>query len=337
MTLAAIVRPDGYVPLTDRLLPRSPGARVAVIAGFAVLPFVHLLVVASIAPEGWAAAIAAGLPSRFVNAFLVVLSFWGAHHLGARLVEVCGLTHDHGPRATWLTWLMPPVVLDLVLGLANELTRLADLGPARAADDLPTLALSFVLALLIRLPQMAAFWTVVVALLMTARVDAEQLPGRYPDDRSLGMRPVGELVFVVFVMFSAAFVPVFLISEVSAIEFVPTIGLFVLGITAMVLAVWQVHRRMADERARQVSVAKARFAEAYRAAQAASGGGEGTAAERALDAAATRLSTAEALLRGAESIYEWPFDERMQRIVAIVLTGVVTGLIIRAVLLPFGT
>jgi hypothetical protein len=333
MPLAALVRPDGYVPLTDRFLPHSAAGRAAIIGAFAALPFVHLLVVAGLDPNGWGAAVAEGLPSRFVNAYLIVLSFWGARHVAVRLVGVCRLTHDHGPRATWLTWLLPPVVLDVILGLATEGSRIGALPSGVAAGDGPIVVLSFGLVILVRLPQMAAFWTVVVALLTTARIDPERLPARYPDDRSLGMRPVGELVVVIFLLFSAAFVPVFLVSDISAVAFMPTIGLFLLGIAAMILGVWQIHRRMAHERTQQVDAATARFAAAYRAAVAS----EGAPTAKALEAASARLSTAEALLRGAESIHEWPFDERMQRIVAIVMTGVITGLIIRAILLPFGS
>jgi hypothetical protein len=53
-------------------------------------------------------------------------------------------------------------------------------------------------------------------------------------------------------------------------------------------------------------------------------------------ARAPRLLEAEAILRGAESIFAWPFDEGMQRIVAVVATGVVTALAVRLVFFPFG-
>ena len=55
----------------------------------------------------------------------------------------------------------------------------------------------------------------------------------------------------------------------------------------------------------------------------------GTAASSARTSSRDPLLVAEAILRGAESIHEWPFDDQMQRVAAIVMTGVVTGIVVR--------
>ena len=39
------------------------------------------------------------------------------------------------------------------------------------------------------------------------------------------------------------------------------------------------------------------------------------------------------LLDGAESIHEWPFDERTQRIAGLLISSVITGVVVRLVIL----
>jgi hypothetical protein len=54
------------------------------------------------------------------------------------------------------------------------------------------------------------------------------------------------------------------------------------------------------------------------------------------DPDAPTMSTVDALVKGAESIQPWPLDEGMLRVVAIVVTGVTTGIIIRLILFALG-
>jgi hypothetical protein len=108
-----------------------------------------------------------------------------------------------------------------------------------------------------------------------------------------------------------------------------TTFIFLLGLGVMVLAVSRLHRAMVEERNAQVAQARERFAGAYRAVEA-------RRRPKALEAQAVELQAASAILQGAESIFEWPFDERMQRIAAIVVTGVITGLVVRLILLGLG-
>lgn len=332
--LAAFVHPGDYIPLSERLLPRGRWARLAAVGLFAALPFVQLVAYALLSGAAGLerdpqAAIERGLVNRFLNAYLIVLTLWGASWAAAQLRLVAKLDPSGAwPIARWPAWLAAPIVLDLVAGTITELGHIAPYGlDAALATPAPFLA-SFAISFLVRLPQLVAFWTAVVALLATAGLGRPPLPAAFPEDPALGFRPAGELVFRIFVTYAAAFLPGFAFGTMSVPDLFITFGLFGAGVAAMVLATWRIHLAMAAERKRLVRIARARYAETYRAAEAAVATSSAKVAER--------MSLAEGLLRGVETIQEWPFDERTQRIAAIVLTGAVTSIIVRMILLAFG-
>jgi hypothetical protein len=329
-----LVRPDGYIPATERILPPGGSLRVVGIGLFVALPFIHLLAVwllerATGVTSAGAEVLIDLLPGRFLNAYLTVLTLWGAAHVAARLREVRELTpEDVGPPADWRTWLLVPLLFMVVFTIGYEAERVSAL-PVSGRSVIPASVVSIGLSLLIRLPQASAFWTVVVALLAIARM--HRLPGTFPEDRTLGLRPVGALVTTTLLLYAAAFSPTFIVGVDRLTDLVLTGFVFVLGIGAIVLAVSRLHAGMVEERTRQVAEARARYARAYRAVAHA-----GAAGKTSAEAQAVELQAAGALLQGAESIYAWPFDEGMQRIAGIVLTGVVTGVVIRLIFLALG-
>ena len=69
------------------------------------------------------------------------------------------------------------------------------------------------------------------------------------------------------------------------------VAITLLGLAAMLVAVWQIHRRMAVERAHEVEAATRRYASAYR-----------RAASDSQATAGSELQTAQLLLDGAKSI-----------------------------------
>lgn len=327
-------RAGGYVPLTERLLPRGRRSRLIAVAVLAAFPFIQLVTFtylsarAGLEPDP-VALIQREFVNRLLNAYLIVLTIWGAGWAAAQLRVVASLSPKTAwSVAGWPTWLAAPVALDLAFGVMTEIGHAAAVGYDRAVVAPAPFAASFALSFVIRLPQLVAFWTAVVALLATARLGGSALPAAFPDDRALGLRPVGELVFRIFLTYAAAFLPGFVIGTFSAPDLYITVGLFGTGLAAMLLATWRVHELMAGERERAVRAARARYAEAYRSAEVAPAASPARAGER--------LSLAEALLHGAESIHEWPLDERTQRIAAVVLTGAFTGIVVRAILLSLG-
>lgn len=328
--VGAIATPHGYVPLTERLVGWL-GSRRWTVAIFASLPFVHLLGFWLLAQAngldvGGPETVVAAIPVRLMNLYLVLLTFWGAARVARQLSTVeAALDHPDHPAATWRTWLGPPLALALVFAVLNEVQHAIELGAETVAARPLPFVVSGVLAVLIRIPTMTAFWTAVVALIATARLGHEGRLGTFPEDRSLGLRPIGEMVFQVFLLLAAAFLPIFAVSA-RPVDFVASAALLVGGELAILVATWELHRRMVEVRTEALATARRAYAKAYRAAMDAP-------ADQALG---STLGAAEALVRGAESIHEWPFDERTQRLVALVATGVLTGLIVRMILYAFG-
>jgi hypothetical protein len=189
--------------------------------------------------------------------------------------------------------------------------------------------LSFALAVLIgfleRVPQAIGLWLSIVALVTVARLGQQPVPGTFPEDRSLGLKAVGELLATILFFYVAIFVPLFLFGTAALPALIGAVAVFALVLIAMLVAAWSVHRRMAAERKVAVGAARAEYALAYRAA-----------AVTASESAHRRLHVARLLLDGAESIHEWPFDDRTQRIVGILLSGVLTGVVVRFVVFTLG-
>ena len=325
----AFVRPDGYVPLTERLLPGGGPGRVAGILLFAAFPFVHLAAF-------WALANATGfmseglgdllqrVPGRLLNAYLAVPTILGTAVIARQIPTVRGLAGvSTGPPADWRTWLLPPVVFIVGFGFATIGGYSAEFGPERVAGSpVLFLGLSFI-EIFIRIPQATAFWTVVVAL--GAVADISRLPGTFPEDRSLGLAPAGTLLTSIVLLLAATLIPSFLFGTQSPTDLVSIVLVFVFAMAALLFAVWRVHVLMAAERERVLTAARARYAPVYR-----------STLEGRPDPDAPTMSTVDALVKGAESIQPWPLDEGMQRILAIVVTGVTTGIIIRLILFALG-
>jgi hypothetical protein len=218
-------------------------------------------------------------------------------------------------------------------------TYLAGLIGALGLDRLGAVPVLFIVTyiagFLIGLPETAAFWFAIVGLLAVERVGRRGLPLGFPDDRSLGLRPVGRFLLFIFVAYTTGFVPALVTGGSTNLpNFLAAVAIFLLGIAVMVYAVWRVHSAMAAERERRVMAAREAYAAAYRSAERALHEDPGHPHDASVSSAS--LLTAEALVRGAESIFQWPFDEGMQRIVAVVATGVVTAIVVRLIFFAVG-
>jgi hypothetical protein len=277
------------------------------------------------------------LPNRIANTYLLVLSFF-VLRIGSRELEpvarLAGETIDPSDRG-WLRGLLVPFLLAIVLS-STYLAGLIDaLGVDRLAAAPVLFIATYIAGFLIGLPETAAFWFAIVGLLTVERVGRRGLPVGFPDDRGLGLRPVGRFVLFVFVAYTTGFIPALVTGSANNLpNFLAAIAIFLLGIAVMVFAVWRVHAAMAAERERRVAAARETYAAAYRAAEHALKGDADDRPHPSTSSAS--LLTAEALVRGAESIFQWPFDEGMQRIVAVVATGVVTAIVVRLIFFAVG-
>jgi hypothetical protein len=323
-------------PLTERLLPRGPW-RWAGIVGWSALPFVRILVfgllgaAAGLAPDV-GTLVNSHMSGAILNAYVIAVALLGTGILAKQLETLGAL--GGGEAARWTRHnrsIVVPLVLAVGLTFLNGASQVQEFGTQAVSGAPQVFGIDFLLTLLFRIPQATALYSTAIALLAVAELGRHPPPGTFPEDRSLGLGAVGELLTTVLFGYVAIFIPVLLFGTSGNVlaprvgEFLLIVGVLALGLAAILVAAWSMHRRLVAERARQVGAARARYAVAYRGALAGSEQGAGTA-----------LETARLLLEGAESIHEWPFNDRTLRVVGLLLTGVITGIVLRVAILTLG-
>jgi hypothetical protein len=337
----------GYRPLTERILAALGRPRPLWIVVLAALPWLRdavqyvLLVDAGAVNGAW---LAARVPVAITNSYLIVLSIWGTVRVTRKLAEVDGSEEDGdadvadvadvaGPTvsgASWTVWLLPPVLLAIALTAVLEAGRVLDLGVAAARSTPLPFILGGLIGFVMRLAPMTGFWTALLVLVELDRLGARRSqPADFPPDRSLGMRPVGELAFMVFWLVAAAFVPIFIVRSPSLLDVLVSVTFFAGEGAILVLALWRLHRGMVRTKGICLAEGRERYAQAYRAALDDPHGQD-------MGRHAHALAVAESLLRGAESIQEWPLDDRMLRAAALIGVGVTTGVTVRFMILLLG-
>jgi hypothetical protein len=318
--------------VTERILGRLGEPRLLWIllwASTAVLAPLLLLAILNYRGEsGRVSSVQNLVLSQVALAYVVVLCLWGVGRLarGARAIEpeLARLTKTERPVyiASDVTTVAGPLALTLAISIVNTAGSIGRFGPSAIAI-VPLLALSL-------LPITTFVWTYLELLVAIDRLGRERLAlDVFPQDRSLGLGSVGSLAFTGFVVLIAAAVPI-LVTASSNLSTV-AVSLLVVAVTVAMffLSMSRLHRQMADAKAGYVARMRALYAEAYAPLRA-------KPTVKTLEARASLLSTAQALAERAEQIQEWPVDERMTALVAIIVTGVVTSLIVRVLLVAAG-
>jgi hypothetical protein len=309
------------------------GTRPMWIVLWAALPLLSPLIFSSVAR-------ASGQPfptASFVSAFLTqagiawadLVMLWGSGHLAMEARS----TRDELLRAA------PGRIPDRLFGAISR----AD-GPAfltaivvvtvvannwAAYGPLPPLA-TLPLFVAYMLPIMTFIWVYVAILTDINRLG--QLPvvlDLFPQDRTMGLGHVGSLAStglgVVFlgsipVLFAGSDEPVTLAVSL-------TVVLVVVGLYAW--SMWRLHRQMAAAKERYVAKARRLYADAYAPLRERSD-------VETLAATSNVLSVAQSLDDRAAGLPTWPIDESTARFVVVIVTGVVTSLVVRALFAAIG-
>jgi len=103
---------------------------------------------------------------------------------------------------------------------------------------------------------------------------------------------------------------------------VTTVGLFP-------LSMWRLHRQMVGAKERYIAVARRLYEDAYAPVR------ETTNVET-LESHANALRAAQSLEERAQLLMTWPIDESTLRFIAVVVTGVATSLVVRALFAALG-
>ena len=324
----------GMLPLTERMLGRLPGRRVAWVLAWAAVP-----VAAGLPPSAYLATVGVKpIPVRLliglVYAYAVVLAFWAVDRFTreSRTVErsvdqlTAGSEQAAAPVFRGMASTRGPLALTLLF-VAMTTWRTAVLGDWRAA------LLWLPVTMLVNLPLLTAVWVYLTLLLGLNRLGRRTLSlTAFPQDLSLGLGEVGRLVFTAFWIYGAGFAPVLLINFANPIGLLLTLGLFLLGVLVFFGCLEGLHRQLVTARHQYLEWAGQLYARAYEPIRSGS--------LAALGEQARPLQAAEVIQRRAEAIQQWPFQQhrlaQIAGIVGTVVTFVMTGIITRLILVRFG-
>jgi hypothetical protein len=322
------------LPLTEGLLGRLPGPRMAGVLAWAAVPAAAGMLPGAYLATVGARPIGVRLLVGLVFAYAVVLSLWavGRFTREANTVqrsvdqlaahpEQAGTPVFGGMGSTW-----GPLVLTLVFVVVT-VWRTALLGAWWVALGwLPV-------TLLVNLPLLTAVWVYLALLVGLARLGRRTLSlTAFPEDLSLGLGAVGRLAFTAFWIYTAGFAPVLLINVANPLGLLLTLGLFLLGVGVFFGCLQGLHRQLVAARRHFLEWAGQLYARAWEPVRSGS--------LAALGEQAQLLQAAEVIQRRAEAIQQWPFQQRrlaqIAGIVGTVVTFVVTGIITRLILVRFG-
>lgn len=176
------------------------------------------------------------------------------------------------------------------------------------------------------LPANTALWGVISILLELDRL------GRHPlhllpfqEDRSLGLRPLGSLAFVAFLLFTAAVMPL----VAARTDDLYSLGILLLqylfGVGVFFLSLLRLRLQLLRAKAEYAKEATRLYAEAFK------GMGQRWTLS-ALQKEGSLLSAAEAVERRVASIQEWPFDHTLFTRIAAIVTGVTATIVARLIM-----
>ncbi|HSL76128.1 MAG TPA: hypothetical protein VK867_04220 [Candidatus Limnocylindrales bacterium] len=152
---------------------------------------------------------------------------------------------------------------------------------------------------------------------------------RFPQDRTMGIGHIGSLASTGLGVLLVAAVPVLLLAADEPITVAIGLTLVIGSVGVYGLSMWRLHRQMAAAKERYVANARRLYADAYAPIRSRPD-------VETLEASSSALSVAQSLDERAAALPTWPIDEGTARFVAVVITGVLTSLIVRALFAAIG-
>lgn len=331
--LTDVPQPPPLEPITERVLHALPGRRPVWIVLWSLIPLLSPLVfstaVRATGRTFSSLEFATGIYTQAGLAWACLVMLWGSGHLAtdARWTrdELVNSAAGRVPTAlfTGISRVGGPALLTAVMAVIIVTSNWMAYGPV------PPLA-SLTLLVAYMLPIMTFIWVYVAILADINRLG--ELPivlDRFPQDRTMGLGRIGSLASSGLGVLFLAAIPVILVGAIDPLTLAVSLTLVfgVLGIFA--LSMWRLHRQMATAKKRYVAEARRLYAAAYAPLR-----DEPDLA--ALGAASSALSVAQSLEERATGLPTWPIDDGTARFVAVIITGVVTSLIVRALFLAIG-
>ena len=330
---AAVGSRDPLEPVTERILGALGGSRVVWILLWAALPLLSPIVFSAVVR-------ATGRPfgmSAFVDASWTQIGLaWASLTLllgCGRLATRARSTRDELVRSASVE--VPaglfgaiaradgPFLLTAVVVVITVGDNWAAFGPLPPLATLP-------LFIAYMLPIMTYVWVYVAILVDINRLG--ELPvvlDRFPQDRTMGLGHVGSLASTGVGLLLVAAFPVLLAGSDEPGTLAISLSLVVGVVGVYGLSMWRLHRQMAAAKEQYVATARRLYADAYSPIR-----------QRpdvdTLTASSSALSVAQSLDERASGLPTWPIDEGTARFVAVIITGVITSLIVRALFVAIG-
>jgi hypothetical protein len=269
------------------------------------------------------------LATQAVVAYACLLLLWGTGRLARQAAALreelaAGGGIHHAERLFHrIESVSAPLALLSVPALVLTINGWVRYGPAP-----PLFALPLLIAYLV--PIITFVWVYLVILADVDRLGGQPLAlDRFPQDRTLGLEGVGSLAATGFVLVLAAAVPVMLIGSDEPATLIVALSILAVTVGLFLLSMLRLHRQMAAAKARYVAAARRLYEAAYDPVRRAP-------TVESLESSANALSVAQALDERAHSVMTWPIDESTLRFIAVVTTGVLTSLIVRALFEALG-
>jgi hypothetical protein len=320
-------RPIPISPLTERVLDRLGRPRSVWILVWALVPLISPLVyTAVIRMSGQrfeTSQFLDLLATQIVVAYACLVLLSGA---GVMARQATGLRDELVSRAP------ADIPNDLFLAIESVVAPIALTGLPVAVltangwlrfGPLPALA-ALPLLVVYLLPIVTFVWVYFTVLAELDRLGGRPLVlDQFPQDRTLGLEKVGSLASTGLILVIIAAIPVLVAGADEPATLGVTLTIMAVTVGLFMLSMWRLHRQMVDAKAHYVAVARRLYADAYAPIR------ETTRVVK-LEAQANVLSAAQALEDRAQHLMTWPIDEGTLRFMAVVITGVVTSLAVRA-------
>jgi hypothetical protein len=330
-TLTAAVEPGQ--PITERVLDWIGGPRWLWILLWAAIALVRpLILLLSLAASGQtldASGWIKVLVPQAVLGYVTLVSLVGTARIfrGARALasDLAALAHleDGTTFFPLMASVAGPIALLLIVSVVSFAAAVRLWGAVSGVADLPLLIAN-------TLPITVFVWTYLALLAGINALGRFRLAlDPFPQDRSLGLGPVGSLALTGFWLVLAAAIPLIVVTADNVATVAMSLAVVGVSTALFFLSMFRLHRQMGEAKARYLKLTRDIYGDAWAPVRL-------KPTLKALQGQGPVLAVAQALVDRAERVQEWPIDERATAWVAVVVTGVVTSLIVRLVLVAAG-
>jgi hypothetical protein len=318
---AEAVAAGELAPLTERVLARLPGDRLAWIAGWSLVPWanagINLLLETETESAVWGQSGTVVVLNYAALSFAVAIAVWGSRRITRQVEDL----HGSAPFRE-MNSAAAPLLGAVAVALAFGVSALVE-------DGLLAAILRGTTWLIVGTALWTFLWTYVSLQVGLHRLGGQRIDAAARMDPGLGLRPVGDVAFMGLWILLAWLVPLVLTGLSDVVGVVIGVTVLAAALTAFFLSLLRLHHQMVKVKAEELTLARGLYAEAYQPLRA-------SPTLETLEQQRNLLAAADALEKRAKAIHDWPIDEGTLARVLTIATSVVAITLGRLILDPFG-